>query len=918
MFNISFYMRLQQSSRFAKPFQQFLAKSDLRAVLVVPFVLQIAGTVGLVGYLSFRNGQQAVNDLANQLLGQVGNRVEQHLDQFLATPTEINQTNLDAIELGVLELDNFEQLGQLFWKQMQIFDVGYINYANQAGEFIGVERLENNQFLINETRKPSLNTMTIYQTDREGNRVGGKVIDAPDPVQSEGWYAAAASAGRPVWSQIYQWNDKPEVLSISSSYPVYDQNRVLLGVIGVDLLLSGISEFLRTLRVSPSARIFVIERDGSLVATSSKQPAYQVADGEAKRLSALASSDPLIQAVAQHLHQKFGQFAAIHQSQQLEFQVNQERQFIQVTPWRDALGLDWLVVIAVPEGDFMTQIEQNTRLTIALWGVAFVLSVAIGMVTARWVTGPILRLNQAAKAIAAGDLDQTIEVRHTEELRELSTSFNQMAGQLRASFAALESTNRDLEQRVQERTASLAAAEAELRGLFEAMTELIFVLDRQGRYLKITAPYPESVYPSREALLGKTVHEVFAADFADQVTRHVQTVLDEQRPHQVEYSLPIAEQEAWFAANISPISSETVIWVARDISEQKQAEAALRTKNEELTQTLQQLQATQDELVQSEKMAALGQLVAGIAHEINTPLGAIQASISNISGALDQAMQQLPHLFQVLPPERLADFFQLLQMARPPREPLSFREERQLRRALKQVLAARAIPEADKLADLLSKMNLAPEALEAEPLLPLLQLSNHRFVLETAYQLSVVQNNSQNIMLAVERAAKIVFALKNYARYDVSGQMVEALVIDGIDTVLMLYHNQLKRGVEVRKHYATVPKILCYPEELTQVWSNLIHNALQAMDYQGTLTITATEQNQHVVVQITDSGSGIPPEIRDRIFEPFFTTKPVGEGSGLGLDIVRRIVAKHHGNVELESEPGHTTFSVWLPMWQAE
>ncbi|QYO68759.1 GHKL domain-containing protein [Leptolyngbya sp. 7M] len=82
--------------------------------------------------------------------------------------------------------------------------------------------------------------------------------------------------------------------------------------------------------------------------------------------------------------------------------------------------------------------------------------------------------------------------------------------------------------------------------------------------------------------------------------------------------------------------------------------------------------------------------------------------------------------------------------------------------------------------------------------------------------------------------------------------------------------------------------------------------------------MTVTEQNQHVVVQITDSGSGIPPEIRDRIFEPFFTTKPVGEGSGLGLDIVRRIVAKHHGNVELESEPGHTTFSVWLPMWQAE
>jgi C4-dicarboxylate-specific signal transduction histidine kinase len=343
-----------------------------------------------------------------------------------------------------------------------------------------------------------------------------------------------------------------------------------------------------------------------------------------------------------------------------------------------------------------------------------------------------------------------------------------------------------------------------------------------------------------------------------------------------------------------------------------------------LTQTLQQLQATQNELIQSEKMAALGQLVAGIAHEINTPLGAIQASIGNISSALDQSMQQLPQLFQVLPPDRLASFFQLLDLAHRSPKLLSFREERQLRRALKQTLEVNAIPQAERVADILSKMGICLEdiclediCLEDNGLLSLLQLPNHLFVLNTAYQLSIVQNNSQNIMLAVERAAKIVFALKNYARQGSSGKKVEASIPESVDTILTLYHSQIKQGVEVYKHYASIPKVLCYPEELTQIWSNLIHNALQAMDYHGDLTITVKEQDQHVVVQIGDSGCGIPADIRDRIFEPFFTTKPMGEGSGLGLDIVRRIVAKHQGKVELESQPGHTIFSVWLPMVQA-
>lgn len=120
--------------------------------------------------------------------------------------------------------------------------------------------------------------------------------------------------------------------------------------------------------------------------------------------------------------------------------------------------------------------------------------------------------------------------------------------------------------------------------------------------------------------------------------------------------------------------------------------------------------------------------------------------------------------------------------------------------------------------------------------------------------------------------------------------------------------------MEVIRNYEDIPPFFCYPDELNQVWTNLIHNALQAMDNKGTLTIDLREKNKKVEVSITDSGKGIPTELMSKIFQPFFTTKPPGEGSGLGLDIVRKILEKHQGNIEVESQPGKTTFTVSLPV----
>ena len=430
-------------------------KLPLRLILVLPFILQIFAAVGLTAWLSLRNGQKAVNDMATQLMIEQSNHTTTHLNTYLEIPHQINQVNLAARELSLLDLENFTLTGHYFWKQMQTFDVGYINFANEQAEFIGVERLDDGTLLIHEAvGQDAFHRMRSYQTDSQGNRSTVEVVDEPSDVRQEGWYADAVQAGRPVWSDIYQWDDKPEVLSVSSSYPVHDQNQNLIGVIGVDLILSQIGNFLNQTRISPSSKTFILERDGLLVASCITEQAFQRVNDKVQRLKATESRDPLTQATARYLIRKFGNLDQINNNQQLIFQYHGARQFVQVTPWQDKLGLDWLIVVVVPESEFMAQIDANTRTTLLLCLGTLALVTVTGTLTARWITQPILRLTRAAKEIASGNLEQTVEVQEfkgIDELSILSQSFNQMARRLRESFG-------ELETRVEQRTVDLKQA----------------------------------------------------------------------------------------------------------------------------------------------------------------------------------------------------------------------------------------------------------------------------------------------------------------------------------------------------------------------------------------------------------------------------------------------------------------------------
>lgn len=432
-------------------FQQNWYKGvSLDVLLVVPFVLQIFGAVGLVGYLSFKNGEKAVNELAINLQFEVESRISQHLDSYLAIPHQIVKTDLDAYEVGILNIFDFQRTGQYFWRQLKAFNVSYINFSSTKGEYIGAGDYGKNNFQIEEVPLNKPGKSYLYKTDDRGNRIGLVSVQDYDP-REEAWYSDPLKAGKPIWSEIYNWEAFPEIMSISASYPIYKPDKTPIGVIGIDLKLSDISRFLNHLKVGRSGKTFILERSGLLVASSIDEPPFIIVNDRAQRLNALNSKDPLIKETTSYLKSSFDDLSQIKNSQQLILNILGQKHYVRVSPWQDKFGLNWLIVLVVPESDFMTQINTNNRITIMLCLVALLVATLLGIVTSRSIARPIRRLSEASVAIASGDLDQTIEVKGIQELEILSNSFNQMADKLQESFS-------ELENRVEERTAELKQA----------------------------------------------------------------------------------------------------------------------------------------------------------------------------------------------------------------------------------------------------------------------------------------------------------------------------------------------------------------------------------------------------------------------------------------------------------------------------
>ncbi|MEZ2276860.1 MAG: ATP-binding protein [Microcoleus sp.] len=437
-------------------FGELSGKLPLRTVLIVPFVFQTFLAVGIVGYLSFKNGQQAVNNVANQLRGEITNRIDLNLKSYLTIPHQVNQSNAVALDLGQLKLQDLVGLERHFWRQIQIFDsLTFAGIGLENQENLGAERADDGSLTVRVSTIDSNFDFRTYAMNQKGDRTK-QLSNKPnfDP-RTRPWYKAAVAAGKPTWSQIYP-HTKGITSYLGAAMPYKNESGQLQGVLLTNINLSQIGKFLQSLKIGKTGQSFIIEHDGMLVATSTgEKPIRTVANKDfgAERIKAIDSSNPLTKAIALFLAQNA--IAQKQTAQQLEFNLQNQRHFLQVLPLRDDKGLDWSIVVVIPESDFMAEIDANNRTTILLCIAALILSILIGILTAQWVTKPILQLNETAKDIAKGNWNQSGVINRRDEVGQLAKSFNSMAHQLQESFATLE-------QKVEERTSELATSNQQL------------------------------------------------------------------------------------------------------------------------------------------------------------------------------------------------------------------------------------------------------------------------------------------------------------------------------------------------------------------------------------------------------------------------------------------------------------------------
>ncbi len=452
---------------------------SLRTVLIIVFVTQIFAAVGLTGWLSFHSGQRAVDDIASQLRSEIIARIQQHLKSYMAMPHLVNQINVDAIRRGQINLEEIQKLDSYFWHQIQHFNtVSYIGLATEKGEYIGTQIRDNGSIIIEILDTASQGNLQTWESDDQAHRTSlSRTMPNYNPIKRP-WYQAAVKAGQAVWTDIYVyfagWST-----TISANQPFYDSKGNLLGVATSDLTLLEIGNYLRSLKIGQHGQTFIIERSGLLVATSTSEKPYRINQDshKAEQFPAIESHNALTQATANYLNQHFGKLTQIKQTQQLDFTIDNQRQFLQVMPFSDQWGLDWLIVVVVPEADFMERIHANTYATIILCIIALMLATLVGILTARWIVQPLQRLNTAAKAVARGEWQQVPFVSRQHEVGQLANSFNSMTKQLQDLFS-------HLEEKVSERTKDIEAKNIKLTELNQ---ELIKLNQEKNEFLGIVA-----------------------------------------------------------------------------------------------------------------------------------------------------------------------------------------------------------------------------------------------------------------------------------------------------------------------------------------------------------------------------------------------------------------------------------------------
>ena len=605
---------------------------------------------------------------------------------------------------------------------------------------------------------------------------------------------------------------------------------------------------------------------------------------------------------------------------------------------------------------------------------AFGFALVLALFWSRRLGAPIGKLHRGAIAVSRGDLDHRIDIAGGDELTDLATAFNQMTSTLKDNQArlaarmreivALHDAGRAVSSVIDLDSVSRKIVDAVARTFDVQLVALWLVDPHDQSQLRVSAGRMKRADMTTALAMDDAVPQ--AANALDAIAEQVRTsrtparfdnasadpvhgaaaqaagapgplvALPLERKARVVGVLAVGRAEdarefseadlnllTTFADQAGAAVENALLYQeVRGASEELERKVRLRTAeltaiNHELGKALADLRETQAQLILSERMAGLGVLVAGVAHEINSPTAAIRGSIDGLAAALTRVARHGTDLAARAPsPAVAAAITRYLEDTAPvlAERPLpTGLTARKLAREITTILESAKLENASQLAADLA--DLGATVGDAEQFAAVLA-AHPRLASEAAASLTdhvYLHRTASTVRHAVGQIQRIVGALKTYSHLDQQATRIEADLHEGLETTLALLHHTL-RDIVIERKYGTLPRVPVYVDELNQVWTNLIANAQQAVGGKGTITIETAVEGKSAIVRVIDDGPGVPADVLPRIFEPFFTTKPKGEGTGLGLGIARQIVDKHAGELRCESVPGRTVFEVRLPI----
>ncbi|MBS1158861.1 MAG: Sensor protein ZraS [Proteobacteria bacterium] len=547
----------------------------------------------------------------------------------------------------------------------------------------------------------------------------------------------------------------------------------------------------------------------------------------------------------------------------------------------------WVIGSGIYVDDIDAAIYKRATQFLMLWLGAGALLLLLASLIARSITHPLRATMQAMHGIARGEagLDQRLAVEGHSEIGELAGHFNEMLDQLQSRDLALLKHQAGLEREVSSRTASLQEAnrqldaelaerrqaeqalqdsEEQFRGIASVAQDAIITINERGE-ITFWNPAAEKIFGyRREQALGRDMHALIAPERFYAAYHHgkQQFVLSGQGPA-VGRTLELTArrqdgQEFPIELSLSAIflhGAWSSVGIVRDISERKRQEKEQQENFAQVRALNERLENAQNQLLQAEKMASIGQLAAGVAHEINNPIGFISSNLGTLKTYVDDLLD-IVHTYS---------------------------QAESLLTGQGEILSAIQAKKEQADLDFLSK------------------------------DVQVLLKESRD---GIVRVTKIVKDLKDFSRID-SEDWGEADLERGLDNTLNIVWNQIKHKADIVKEYGALPAVECLGSQLNQVFMNLLLNAAQAIETHGTISLRTGCSGDRVWVEIADTGRGISPENQKRIFDPFFTTRAIGQGTGLGLSLAYSIVRKHHGKLEVQSEVGRgSCFRIELPCHQ--